>query len=127
MGRPAKTLAQLVRDGSFRARRDSHRALLFGPELSWPGFALLQQQFRAAWARYFPQRQGFCLYALQSTMPLLPAKQRATHVNDWMSTDARIVCPDPLCGVVMRIERTGVRRLRHQDVSATPLDDEEPK
>ncbi|MHB8695287.1 MAG: terminase TerL endonuclease subunit [Solirubrobacteraceae bacterium] len=44
-GRPPKTLAQLVRDGSFRARRDTHRLLLAGPALSWQGFALLQQRF----------------------------------------------------------------------------------
>ena len=69
--------------------------------------------------------RGFCMYALQSTLPLLPAKQRATHPNDWMTTDARVVCPDPLCGVVMRIERTNTRTLRHQDVSASPLGREE--
>ncbi len=73
-----------------------------------------------------PAGTSFCVYALQATIPLLPAKQRATHPNDWMTTDARVVCPDPACGVVMVIERTGRRTLRHQDVSATPLDQEEP-
>jgi uncharacterized repeat protein (TIGR04076 family) len=72
----------------------------------------------------FPPGQSFCLYALQATIPLLPAKQRAAHPNDWMSTDALVVCPDPLCGVVMRIERTGRRILRHGDVSAVPIDSE---
>lgn len=70
---------------------------------------------------HFPPSQSFCVYALQATIPLLPAKQRVTHPNDWMSTDARVVCPDPLCGVVMLIERTGRRSLRHDDVSAVPL------
>ena len=70
---------------------------------------------------YLPAGQSFCLYALQSTIPLLPAKQRASHPNDWMTTDARVVCPDPLCGVVMVIEQTARRTLRHHDVSATPL------
>jgi uncharacterized repeat protein (TIGR04076 family) len=65
--------------------------------------------------------RSFCLYALQSTIPLLPAMQRPTHPNDWMSTDSRVVCPDPLCGVVMRIERVGQRTLHHADVSANPL------
>jgi uncharacterized repeat protein (TIGR04076 family) len=74
-----------------------------------------------------PDGQSFCVYALQATIPLLPAKQRPTHPNDWMSTDARVVCPDPLCGVVMRIERTGRRTLRHKDVSATPLEHESPQ
>jgi uncharacterized repeat protein (TIGR04076 family) len=75
---------------------------------------------------HLPAGQSFCLYALQATIPLLPAKQRITHPNDWMSTDARIVCPDPLCGVVMLIERTTRRTLRHQDVSAVPLDSTDP-
>jgi uncharacterized repeat protein (TIGR04076 family) len=70
---------------------------------------------------HLPAGRGFCLYALQSCIPLLPAKQRASHPHDWMTTDARVVCPDPLCGVVMVIERTARRTLRHQDVSATPL------
>jgi uncharacterized repeat protein (TIGR04076 family) len=66
--------------------------------------------------------QGLCLYALQSAIPLLPAKQRPTHPNDWMSTDARVICPDPLCGVVMVIERTERRSLHHADVSAVPME-----
>lgn len=65
-----------------------------------------------------PPGQSFCLYALASTLPLLPTKQRPLHPNDWMSTDARIICPDPLCGVVMLIERVGERTLHHDDVSA---------
>ena len=65
-----------------------------------------------------PDGQSFCLYALQSTIPLLPAKQRATHPNDWMSTDARVVCPDPACGVTMLIERTSKRTLHLHDVSS---------
>jgi uncharacterized repeat protein (TIGR04076 family) len=73
---------------------------------------------------HLPTGKSFCLYALQSTIPLLPAKQRPTHPNDWMSTDARAVCPDPLCGVVMLIERTTRRSLHHADVSAVELDDE---
>jgi uncharacterized repeat protein (TIGR04076 family) len=71
---------------------------------------------------HLPLGQSFCLYALQATIPLLPAKQRPTHPNDWMSTDARVVCPDPACGVVMLIERTGRRLLHHADVSDVPLD-----
>ncbi len=68
-----------------------------------------------------PDGQSFCLYALQAAIPLLPAKQRALHPHDWMATDARVICPDPLCGVVMRIDRVGHRRLRHDDVSPLPL------
>jgi uncharacterized repeat protein (TIGR04076 family) len=68
-----------------------------------------------------PEGRSFCLYALQAAIPLLPAKQRPLHPNDWMATDARVVCPDPLCGVVMRIDRLGRRTLRHDEVSAVPL------
>src|SRR5262245_21565359 len=68
-----------------------------------------------------PAGQSFCLYALQSAIPLLPAKQRQLDRNDWMATDSRVVCPDPLCGLVMRIDRIDRRRLQHDDVSATPL------
>ena len=66
----------------------------------------------------FPDGQDFCLYALQSTMPLLPTKQRKNHPADWMETDSRIACPDPACQLIMRIDRTGSRLLNHDDVSA---------
>jgi uncharacterized repeat protein (TIGR04076 family) len=65
-----------------------------------------------------PDGADFCLYALQAAIPLLPAKQRRNHPADWMETDALVCCPDPACGLIMRIERTGTRRLRHEDVSA---------
>jgi uncharacterized repeat protein (TIGR04076 family) len=68
-----------------------------------------------------PAGQSFCLFALQSTLPLLPAKQRPLHANDWMTTDTRVICPDPLCGTVMRIDRTARRAVHHADVSAVPL------
>jgi len=69
---------------------------------------------------HLPDGQSFCLYAINSTLPLLPAKQRPSHPNDWMTTDTRVVCPDPLCGVVMGIQRTQRRTLHHADVSAVP-------
>ena len=37
-----------------------------------------------------PAGQSFCVYALQSTLPLLPAKQRPLQPTDWMSTDTRV-------------------------------------
>ena len=64
---------------------------------------------------------SFCIYALQSTLPLLPAKQRPLQPADWMHTDTQVICPDPVCGVVMRIARIGAREVRHADVSAVPL------
>ena len=67
-----------------------------------------------------PDGADFCLYALQSTIPLLPAKQRQNDPADWMETDARVVCPDPVCGLVMRIDRQDLRKLDHDDVSGVP-------
>jgi uncharacterized repeat protein (TIGR04076 family) len=64
-----------------------------------------------------PEKSDFCLYALQSTIPLLPTKQRKNHPADWMETDARVVCPDPACRLVMRIDRNALRVLNHNDVS----------
>ncbi|MFT7148876.1 MAG: putative repeat protein (TIGR04076 family) [Nonlabens sp.] len=64
-----------------------------------------------------PEGKNFCLYALQSTLPLLPTKQRKNHPADWMETDARVVCPDPECKLVMRIDRDQLRVLNHDDVS----------
>jgi uncharacterized repeat protein (TIGR04076 family) len=68
-----------------------------------------------------PANQSFCIYALQSTLPLLPAKERPLQPADWMRTDTRVACPDPLCGVIMRIDRTRPRRFHHADTSAVPL------
>lgn len=67
-----------------------------------------------------PNDADFCLYALQAAMPLLPAKQRPNHPADWMETDGRVTCPDPACRLIMRINRTGKRTLKHDDVSPIP-------
>ena len=73
-----------------------------------------------------PEGRDFCLYALQSAIPLLPAKQRKNHPADWMETDARVICPDPACRLIMRIDRVGERRLRHDDVSPIAWESAEP-
>lgn len=70
-----------------------------------------------------PPEQDFCLYALQSAIPLLPAKQRPCHPADWIETDSRCVCPDPACRLTMRIDRIGRRRLKHDDVSPVAWDE----
>ena len=67
-----------------------------------------------------PDEKDFCIYAMQSTIPLLPAKQRINHPADWMETDSRVICPDPACGLIMRIDRSGERTLNHDDVSPIP-------
>src|ERR1700739_465479 len=42
---------------------------------------------------FLPEGQGFSIYSLAALLPLLPAKQRVTDPNDWMSTDAEVACP----------------------------------
>jgi hypothetical protein len=56
-----------------------------------------------------------------AVLPLLAAKQRPTHSNDWMSTDAEIACPDPNCKSRLKIKRLGLRTFRHAEVTAVPL------
>jgi phage terminase large subunit-like protein len=58
-GRPPKSLDQHLRDGSFRARRAEHHALLAGPELPYPAFALLQARYRRATSE--PERRAVAL------------------------------------------------------------------
>jgi uncharacterized repeat protein (TIGR04076 family) len=73
---------------------------------------------------HLPPGQGFSIYSLASLLPLLPAKQRPTDPNDWMTTDAEVACPDPNCPSRFRITRTGKRRFSHAETTAVPLDDE---
>jgi uncharacterized repeat protein (TIGR04076 family) len=68
-----------------------------------------------------PPGQTFPIYPLAALLPLLPAKQRPTHRNDWMTTDTDIACPDPHCGALFRITRTRKRTFRHSAVTAVPL------
>lgn len=69
----------------------------------------------------FPDGQTFPLYPLAALLPLLPAKQRDTAPNDWMTTDTIIACPDPNCGGRFRIVRTRRRTFSHGDVTLVPL------
>ena len=59
----------------------------------------------------------FCIYALQSVLPLLPAKQRQLPESDWLEQDSLVCCPDPDERVVMRIERIGERTLRTEELT----------
>ena len=70
---------------------------------------------------HLPPGQGMSIYSLASVLPLLAAKQRQTHPNDWMTTDTEIACPDPNCPSRLRITRTGLRRFRHGDVTLVTL------
>ena len=70
---------------------------------------------------HFPPGQGFSIYSLAALLPLLPAKQRPTHRNDWMTSDAEIACPDPNCSTRFKITRTGLRRFSHAQTTAVPI------
>jgi uncharacterized repeat protein (TIGR04076 family) len=69
----------------------------------------------------FPTGNPFSIYSLAAILPLLPAKQRMTHANDWMTTDAEIACPDPNCGARFRITRIGKSTFRHSETTVVPL------
>jgi uncharacterized repeat protein (TIGR04076 family) len=69
---------------------------------------------------FLPPGQGFSLYALAALLPLLPAKQRPAHANDWMASDEYVADPDPNCLAVYRITRSGTTVFRRADVTATP-------
>lgn len=57
-----------------------------------------------------------------SVLPLLAAKQRATHTNDWMTSDALIACPDPNCKSALKITRTGTRVFSHAATTVVGLE-----
>jgi uncharacterized repeat protein (TIGR04076 family) len=64
-----------------------------------------------------PEGKHFCIYALQSVLPLLPAKQRQLPADDWLERDSLVCCPDPEERLVMRIERIGTRRMDSSDLT----------
>ena len=68
-----------------------------------------------------PPGRGISIYSLAAVLPLLAAKQRPSHPNDWMTSDAEIACPDPNCGSRLRISRIGKRRFSHAATTAVPL------
>lgn len=68
----------------------------------------------------FPEGRTFPLYPLAALLPLLPAKQRPTDANDWMTSDAEMACPDPHCGGRFRITRTGKRVFTHAETTGLP-------
>ena len=59
-----------------------------------------------------PAGRHFCLYALQSVLPLPPAKQRQLPASDWLEQDSFVACPDPDERVIRRIERLERRTLK---------------
>jgi uncharacterized repeat protein (TIGR04076 family) len=69
----------------------------------------------------FPENNSFSMYALSALLPLLPAKQRQLHPNDWMLSDNEVACPDPNCGARFRISRIGTQELSHRDCTVVPV------
>jgi uncharacterized repeat protein (TIGR04076 family) len=64
-----------------------------------------------------PEGKHFCLYAMQSVLPFLAAKQRLLPESDWLEQDSHVACPDPDERLIMRIERIGSRTLRTHDLT----------
>ena len=64
-----------------------------------------------------PDGRHFCIFALQSVLPLLPAKQRQLPESDWLERDSLVCCPDPEERVIMRIERIGRRSLDSSELT----------
>ena len=64
-----------------------------------------------------PPGKHFCVFALQSVLPLLAAKQRSLPEGDWLEQDSHVSCPDPEERLVMRIERIGRRRMPTSDLT----------
>ena len=71
-------------------------------------------------ALVFDGGQRISMYALAALLPLLPAKQRETASEDWMSTDAEVACPDPHCGGRFRVIRENKRWFSHAGTTGLP-------
>ncbi|MGC4018153.1 MAG: TIGR04076 family protein [Muricomes sp.] len=69
----------------------------------------------------FPENHSFSMYALSALLPLLPAKQRELHPNDWMLSDSVIACPDPNCGARFKITRIGKQEFSHAVCTTEPI------
>lgn len=64
-----------------------------------------------------PAGKHFCIYAMQSVMPLLPAKQRQMAADDWLEQDSLVACPDPEERLIMKIQRIRTVTLSASDLT----------
>jgi len=64
-----------------------------------------------------PEGKHFCLFAISSVIPLLPAKARQLPGDDWLEIDSLVACPDPDEKLVMRIERISTVKLDANDLT----------
>lgn len=72
---------------------------------------------------HFPEGGPICLFALQSILPLIPAKERLDDgtSSDWMGKVHHVQCPDPDGRTVWRIEqRAPADAVRHQGTLPDP-------
>ncbi|MFN8375122.1 MAG: TIGR04076 family protein [Anaerolineae bacterium] len=64
-----------------------------------------------------PAGKHFCIFALNSILPLLIAKQRLLSSGDWLERDSLVVCPDPDERLIMRMERTQKRVMNSDELT----------
>jgi len=64
-----------------------------------------------------PDGKHFCIYALNSVLPLLPAKQRQLSENDWLERDTLVACPDPEERLILKIERIERRVMDSEELT----------
>ena len=64
-----------------------------------------------------PDGKFFCIYALNSVLPLLPAKQRILAENDWLERDVLVACPDPEERLILRVERIAKRTMDSDELT----------
>lgn len=64
-----------------------------------------------------PEGKHFCIFAIASILPLLPAKQRQLPSDDWLDADSFVAFPDPDEKMVMRIERIRTVKLKAGDLT----------
>ncbi|MCJ7623626.1 MAG: TIGR04076 family protein [Anaerolineaceae bacterium] len=69
---------------------------------------------------------SFCLWALNSIMPLIPAKERklGERDDDWMWRVHHAQCPDPNGKVIMKIKQVGEVN-KEKKINTNPLDQTE--
>lgn len=64
-----------------------------------------------------PEGKYFCMYALNAVLPILAAKQRELHENDWMTRDSIAACPDADERLIMRVERIKKRTMDSDELT----------
>ena len=64
-----------------------------------------------------PDGKFFCIYALNSVLPLIPAKQRQLDENDWLKRDVLVSCPDPDERLILRIDRIRKRTMNSDELT----------